>query len=212
MLGHRGCRLGIVYPEITAMQARAIFEAAAAVQKEGVVVHPEVMIPLVGFVTEYRNQEAIVRREASAVCEETGVAVEYLVGTMIEVPRAAICADQIAEAAEFFSLGTNALTPTTLGMSRDDYGGFIGYYRDHDIVPADPFQTIDQQGVGRLMRTGVDGGRSTRSDLKIGICGEHGGEPASVMFCHEIGLDYVSCSPFRVPVARLAAAQAALDG
>jgi len=212
MLGHRGCRLGIVYPEITAMQARAIFEAAAAVQKEGVVVHPEVMIPLVGFVTEYRNQEAIVRREASAVFQETGVSVEYLVGTMIEVPRAAICADQIAEVAEFFSFGTNDLTQTTLGMSRDDYGGFIDYYRGHDIVPADPFQTIDQDGVGRLMQTGVDGGRSTRSDLKIGICGEHGGEPASVMFCHEIGLDYVSCSPFRVPVARLAAAQAALDG
>ena len=212
MLGHRGCRLGIVYPEITAMQARAIFEAAAVVQTEGIEVHPEVMVPLVGFAAEFRDQEAIIRREAAAVFEEKGVTVEYLVGTMIEVPRAAVCADQIAEAAEFFSFGTNDLTQTTLGMSRDDYGGFISYYRDHDIVPADPFQTIDQDGVGRLMQIGVEGGRSTRSTLKIGICGEHGGEPASVMFCHEIGLDYVSCSPFRVPIARLAAAQAALDG
>ena len=211
MLGHRGCRLGIVYPEITAMQAQAVFEAACLVHKEGVSVHPEVMIPLVGFLTEFSNQEAIVRRQADAVFAETGVTVDYLVGTMIEVPRAAICADQIAEAAEFFSFGTNDLTQTTLGMSRDDYGGFIGYYQENDIIPNDPFQTIDTDGVGRLIKLGVVGGRKTRGDLKIGICGEHGGDPASVMFCHEVGLDYVSCAPRRVPIARLAAAQAALD-
>ena len=211
MLGHRGCRLGIVYPEITAMQARAIFEAACIVQNEGSEVHPEVMIPLAGFLTEFQNQEAIVRKQAEAVFEETGVTVDYLVGTMIEVPRAALCADQIAESAEFFSFGTNDLTQTTLGMSRDDYGGFIGYYQENDIVPNDPFQTIDRDGVGRLMKIGVDGGRKTREKLKIGICGEHGGDPASVMFCHEAGLDYVSCSPLRIPVARLAAAQAALE-
>jgi pyruvate, orthophosphate dikinase len=210
MLGHRGCRLGIVYPEITAMQARAIFEAACLVKKEGVDVHPEVMIPLAGFLTEYKNQEAIVRSVADAVFKEKGIKIEYLVGTMIEVPRAAIVADQIAAAAEFFSFGTNDLTQTTLGMSRDDYGGFIGYYREHDIIPADPFQTIDKDGVGALMKMGVERGRRTRHNLKIGICGEHGGDPATVMFCHEIGLDYVSCSPFRVPIARLAAAQAAL--
>ncbi|MFN0196134.1 MAG: pyruvate, phosphate dikinase [Planctomycetaceae bacterium] len=211
MLGHRGCRLGIVYPEITAMQSRAIFEAACAVQKAGTPVKPEVMIPLVGFETEYKHQEAIVRSQAEAVFKETGVTVEYLVGTMIEVPRAAVRADQIALSAEFFSFGTNDLTQTTLGISRDDYGGFIGFYREHDIIPNDPFQTIDQDGVGDLMRIGVERGRKSRSDLKIGICGEHGGDPASVMFCHRIGLDYVSCSPFRVPIARLAAAQVAQE-
>ncbi len=210
MLGHRGCRLGIVFPEITAMQARAVFEAACIVKKEGIDVHPEVMIPLVGFLTEFKNQEEIVRAQAKAVFEETGITVDYLVGTMIEVPRAALCADQIATAAEFFSFGTNDLTQTALGMSRDDYGGFIGFYQENDIIGADPFQTIDRDGVGRLMKIGVEGGRSTRENLKLGICGEHGGEPASVMFCHEIGLDYVSCSPRRVPVARLAAAQRAL--
>jgi pyruvate,orthophosphate dikinase len=210
MLGHRGCRIGVVYPEITAMQARAIFEAACRVKKEGIDVHPEVMIPLAGYLTEFKNQEKIVRDSAAAVFQETGVTVEYLVGTMVEVPRAAMCADQIAQSAEFFSFGTNDLTQTTLGMSRDDYGSFIGYYRENDIIPNDPFQTIDQDGVGRLMKTAVAGGRQTRPGLKIGICGEHGGDPASVMFCHDIGLDYVSCSPFRVPVARLAAAQAAL--
>ncbi|MEX0715887.1 MAG: pyruvate, phosphate dikinase [Planctomycetaceae bacterium] len=211
MLGHRGCRLGIVYPEITAMQARAIFEAACLVQQEGIKVKPEVMIPLAGFLTEYKNQEQIVRDQAKQVFAEKKVEVEYLVGTMVEVPRAAMCADQIAQAAEFFSFGTNDLTQTCLGMSRDDYGGFIGFYRENDIIGNDPFQTIDQDGVGRLMETGVQGGRSTRKDLKIGICGEHGGDPASVMFCHRIGLDYVSCSPFRVPIARLAAAQAAME-
>ncbi len=210
MLGHRGCRLGIVYPEITAMQARAIFEAACQVKQEGIDVHPEVMVPLVGLLAELHNQEKIIREQAEAVFEQTGVRVDYTVGTMIEVPRAAICADQIAESAEFFSFGTNDLTQMTLAMSRDDYGGFIGFYRENDIVPFDPFQRIDQDGVGRLMKLGVEGGRRTRPELKIGICGEHGGDPSSVMFCHEIGLDYVSCSPLRVPIARLAAAQAAV--
>jgi len=210
MLGHRGCRLGIVYPEITAMQARAIFEAACQVKKAGIDVHPEVMIPLVGFLTEFRNQEKIIRDTAEKVFAEQGVKVDYMVGTMIEVPRACAAADQIASGAEFFSFGTNDLTQTTLGMSRDDYGGFINYYKEHDIVPNDPFQTIDQQGVGALMKLGVEKGRGVRKDLKIGICGEHGGDPASVIFCHGAGLDYVSCSPFRVPIARLAAAQAAL--
>lgn len=210
MLGHRGCRIGIVYPEITAMQTRAIVEAACNVKKQGIEVHPEIMIPLVGFLTEYKDQEKTVRSVAEAVIAEKGVKVEYMVGTMIEVPRAALRADQIGQAAEFFSFGTNDLTQTCLGMSRDDYGGFIGYYRENDILGSDPFQQIDQDGVGRLMELGVQGGRSSRPNLKIGICGEHGGDPSSVMFCHKIGLDYVSCSPFRVPIARLAAAQAAV--
>lgn len=211
MLGHRGCRLGIVYPEITAMQARAIFEAACGLKKEGIDCHPEVMVPLAGFKTEFENQAKVIRDTASKVFEEQGVEVDYMVGTMIEIPRAALTADEIAEDAEFFSFGTNDLTQTALGMSRDDYKGFIGYYQENDIVPADPFQTVDQTGVGKLMKIGVDGGRGTRSDLKIGICGEHGGDPKSVFFCHEIGLNYVSCSPRRIPIARLAAAQAALD-
>ncbi|ADG68246.1 pyruvate, phosphate dikinase [Planctopirus limnophila DSM 3776] len=210
MLGHRGCRLGIVYPEITAMQARAIFEAACKLKKEGLTVIPEVMIPLVGYVAEFKNQEKVVREQAEKVFAETGESVEYLVGTMVEVPRACATADQIAGAAEFFSFGTNDLTQTTLGISRDDYGGFINHYKENDIVPNDPFQMIDQAGVGTLMKMGVEKGRSGRPGLKIGICGEHGGEPSSVVFCHKIGLDYVSCSPFRVPIARLAAAQAAL--
>lgn len=211
MLGHRGCRLGIVFPEITAMQARAIFEAACLVKKEGIDVKPEVMIPLVGFVTEFKDQEKTIREQAAKVFEEKKTKIDYLVGTMIEVPRACAAADQIASGAEFFSFGTNDLTQTTLGMSRDDYGGFINYYKEHDIVPNDPFQTIDQDGVGSLMKIGVEKGRGQRKDLKIGICGEHGGDPASVMFCHKIGLDYVSCSPFRVPIARLAAAQIAVS-
>ena len=210
MLGHRGCRLGIVFPEITAMQARAIMEAAVEVQAEGIEVHPEVMVPLVGYHAEIDNQAAIVRAAAETVFSETGTTIAYQVGTMIEVPRAAIRSDEIAETAEFFSFGTNDLTQTCLGMSRDDYGGFIGHYRENDIVPFDPFQSIDQGGVGRLIELGVEGGRSTRSDLKIGICGEHGGDPASVMFCHRAGLNYVSCSPYRVPIAKLAAAQEAL--
>ncbi|QGJ70591.1 Pyruvate, phosphate dikinase [Planctomycetales bacterium 10988] len=211
MLGHRGCRLGIVYPEITKMQARAIFEAACAVKKAGADPKPEVMVPLAGFSAEFKNQEAVIRETAKAVFEEQGVEVDYLVGTMVEIPRAALRADQIAESAEFFSFGTNDLTQTTLGISRDDYGGFIGHYLEEDIIPFDPFQAIDQEGVGSLMKIGVEGGRKTRPDLKIGICGEHGGEPSSVMFCHRIGLNYVSCSPFRVPVARLAAAQVAVS-
>jgi pyruvate,orthophosphate dikinase len=213
MLGHRGCRLGIVYPEITAMQARAIFEAAVAVKKAGITVFPEVMIPLVGFSKEYLNQEKIVRDTAAQVFKEKGITLEYLVGTMIEVPRACMVADAIASKAEFFSFGTNDLTQTTLGVSRDDYGPFISVYTDPkkaDIIASDPFATIDQDGVGALMKMGVEKGRGTRTGLKIGICGEHGGDPASVIFCHKIGLDYVSCSPFRVPVARLAAAQAVL--
>jgi pyruvate,orthophosphate dikinase len=210
MLGHRGCRLGITYPEITRMQSRAIFEAACRVKKKGGRPIPEVMVPLVGFLAEFRDQENIIRATAEQVFQEEGAKVDYLVGTMIEVPRAAIRADDIARHAEFFSFGTNDLTQMTLGMSRDDYGAFITYYREHDIVPNDPFQTIDQAGVGDLMALGVERGRRSRATLKIGICGEHGGDPASVMFCHRLGLDYVSCSPFRVAIARLAAAQAAV--
>jgi pyruvate,orthophosphate dikinase len=210
MLGFRGCRLGIVYPEITAMQCRAIFEAACNVQKEGVQVEPEVMIPLVGFLPELKAQAKIVNETAQAVFKEKGASVKYLVGTMIELPRACVVADQIAKEAQFFSFGTNDLTQTGLGMSRDDYGNFIRHYLEADIIPKDPFQVIDFDGVGALMRIGVEKGRATRADLKIGICGEHGGEPDSVKFCHRIGLNYVSCSPFRVPIARLAAAQAAL--
>ncbi|HZZ73646.1 MAG TPA: pyruvate, phosphate dikinase [Pirellulales bacterium] len=210
MLGHRGCRLGIVYPEITAMQARAIVEAACDVKQAGIEVHPEIMIPLAGFAAEFKHQEKIVRETADKVFAEKGVKVAYLVGTMIELPRAAVCADQIAQSAEFFSFGTNDLTQTTLGMSRDDYGSFINDYREKDIIGADPFQTIDQSGVGELMKIAVKKGRATRPDIKLGICGEHGGDPNSVIFCHEIGLNYVSCSPYRVPIARLAAAQAAV--
>ncbi|HLN33276.1 MAG TPA: pyruvate, phosphate dikinase [Gemmataceae bacterium] len=210
MLGHRGCRLGIVYPEITEMQCRAIFEAACIVQQGGTKVEPEIMIPLVGFLPELKAQAKIVHETAAKVFAEKGATVPYLVGTMIELPRACVVADQIAKEAQFFSFGTNDLTQTTLGMSRDDYGSFIRYYMEHDIVPKDPFQTIDVDGVGGLMKIGVERGRSTRPDLKIGICGEHGGDPDTVKFCHKIGLNYVSCSPFRVPIARLAAAQAAL--
>jgi pyruvate,orthophosphate dikinase len=211
MLGFRGCRLGIVYPEITEMQCRAIFEAACNVQKAGTKVEPEIMIPLVGFLTELKEQAKIVHETAKRVFAEKGVTVKYLVGTMIELPRACVVADQIAKEAQFFSFGTNDLTQTALGMSRDDYGSFIRYYLEHDLVPRDPFQSIDVEGVGELMRMGVAKGRATRPDLKIGICGEHGGDPDTVKFCHKVGLNYVSCSPFRVPIARLAAAQAALQ-
>jgi pyruvate,orthophosphate dikinase len=210
MLGFRGCRLGIVYPEITEMQCRAIFEAACNVQKAGTKVEPEIMIPLVGFLTELKEQAKIVHETAKKVFAEKGVTVKYLVGTMIELPRACVVADQIAKEAQFFSFGTNDLTQTALGMSRDDYGSFIRYYQEHDLVPRDPFQSIDVSGVGELMKLGVEKGRSARKDLKVGICGEHGGDPDTVKFCHKIGLNYVSCSPFRVPIARLAAAQAAL--
>jgi pyruvate,orthophosphate dikinase len=210
MLGHRGCRLGIVYPEITRMQARAIFEAACDVMADGIDVHPEVMVPLAGSIEEFRDQEDVIREVAAKVFREKDTTVDYMVGTMVELPRAALTADRIAERAEFFSFGTNDLTQTTLGISRDDYAGFINAYQEKDIVPADPFQTLDQVGVGRLMKIAIEDGRATRPDIKLGICGEHGGEPASVMFCHEIGLKYVSCSPLRIPIARLAAAQAAL--
>jgi pyruvate,orthophosphate dikinase len=210
MLGFRGCRLGIVYPDITRMQCRAIFEAACNVQSAGTKVEPEIMIPLVGFLPELKAQAKLVHEEAKKVFAEKGVSVKYLVGTMIELPRACMVADQIAKEAEFFSFGTNDLTQTGLGMSRDDYGSFIRHYLESDLVPRDPFQTIDFDGIGGLMKLGVEKGRSSRPDLKIGICGEHGGDPDSVKFCHKIGLNYVSCSPFRVPIARLAAAQAAL--
>jgi len=210
MLGHRGCRLGVVYPEITEMQVRAVLEAACEVAKKGVKVHPEIMIPLVGHVNELKSQEEVVRRVAKEVFKEQGIEVDYLVGTMIELPRAAITADEVATVAEFFSFGTNDLTQTTFGLSRDDAGKFLPYYLRENILPKDPFQAVDREGVGQLMRWGVERGRSTRENLKVGICGEHGGEPSSVEFCHEIGMNYVSCSPFRIPVARLAAAQAAL--
>jgi pyruvate,orthophosphate dikinase len=210
MLGFRGCRLGIKYPEISEMQARAIFQAAAAVLKDGIKVKPEIMIPLVGFKKELDLQVEIVHRVAREVMKDTGKKFPYTVGTMIEVPRGALTADEIAETAEFFSFGTNDLTQTCLGMSRDDSGSFLPSYQTAEIIKTNPFASIDTGGVGQLMKIGVERGRKTRSDLKIGICGEHGGDPSSVMFCHTIGLDYVSCSPFRVPVARLAAAQAAL--
>ena len=211
MLGLRGCRLGIAYPEITEMQARAILEAACEVAREGIAVKPEIMIPLVGMVSELESQKAVVDRVARQVFDEQKKRVSYAVGTMIELPRAAITADKIAAVAEFFSYGTNDLTQTTFGMSRDDAGPFLVRYIAEKILPGDPFQSIDQDGVGYLMWLGVERGRRTRHDLKVGICGEHGGEPESVKFCHRIGLDYVSCSPFRVPIARLAAAQAVLE-
>jgi pyruvate,orthophosphate dikinase len=210
MLGFRGCRLGIIYPEISEMQSRAIFEAACDVQKGGTPVEPEVMIPLVAFLPELKAQAKIVHETAKKVFAEKGVTVKYLVGTMIELPRACVVADQIAKEAQFFSFGTNDLTQTTLGMSRDDYGSFIRHYLENDLVPRDPFQSVDVDGVGTLMRMGVEKGRGERKDLKVGICGEHGGDPDTVKFCDKIGLNYVSCSPFRVPIARLAAAQAAL--
>jgi len=210
MLGHRGCRLGIVYPEITRMQARAIFEATAELNKQRVKVLPEVMVPLIGTVEEFKNQKEHIIKVAEDVQKETGENFDYMVGTMIEIPRAAITAEKIAADAEFFSFGTNDLTQMTYGYSRDDAGKFLPHYVENKILPADPFQTVDQEGVGFLMDWAVKHGRKARRDLKCGICGEHGGEPASVGFCHRIGLDYVSCSPFRVPVARLAAANANL--
>lgn len=210
MLGHRGCRLGISFPEISEMQARAIFEAAAEVHGKGIKVRPEIMIPLVGFPRELKLQIDIVRRVAEEVAKERKTKFNYLVGTMIEIPRASLLADEIARDAEFFSFGTNDLTQTTLGMSRDDSGSFLPHYAELDIVDANPFASIDQKGVGKLMEITRDLGRKTRPNIKLGICGEHGGDPASVKFCHRLGLDYVSCSPFRIPIARLAAAQAAI--
>ena len=211
MLGFRGCRLGLVYPEISEMQARAVFEAAADVQKEGIKVKPEIMIPLVGFKKELDLQVELVHRVAAEVMAEKRVKLTYLVGTMIEVPRGALTANEVAETAQFFSFGTNDLTQTCLGMSRDDSGSFLPPYQELEIVKKNPFASIDQSGVGQLMKIAVEKGRSTRPDIKLGICGEHGGDPDSVKFCDRLGLTYVSCSPFRVPVARLAAAQAALE-
>jgi pyruvate,orthophosphate dikinase len=210
MLGHRGCRLGISYPEITEMQARAIFEAAADATLKKIKVKPEVMVPLVGFKKELDLQVEIIHRVAKEVMAEKKVKFSYLVGTMIEIPRGAITADEIAQTAQFFSFGTNDLTQTALGMSRDDMGSFLNSYTEAEIFKKNPFASLDQAGVGQLMEIGVAKGRSTNPNLKLGICGEHGGDPDSVKFCHKLGLTYVSCSPFRVPVARLAAAQAAL--
>jgi pyruvate,orthophosphate dikinase len=211
MLGHRGCRLGITYPEITEMQGRAIFEAAVRAKRRGIDVHPEIMVPLVSAVQEFSHQRAILEEVAEQVLGAMGEAVEYTIGTMIELPRAALTADEIAAKAEFFSFGTNDLTQTTLGLSRDDAGSFLPGYLERGIFAADPFQVLDQKGVGKLVRLAVTDGRAVRPALKVGLCGEHGGEPQSVRFCHDIGLDYVSCSPYRVPIARLAAAQAALE-
>jgi pyruvate,orthophosphate dikinase len=212
MLGHRGCRLGVTYPEITEMQARAIFEAAVQVAKKGIKVLPEVMIPLIGSVEEFDNQKKIVVRIADEVFAKAGMTVHYMVGTMIEIPRAALTADRVAGSAEFFSFGTNDLTQTTMGLSRDDYTKFQKDYEKEKIFKADPFAVLDQEGVGKLVKMAVDAGRKARPGLEIGICGEHGGEPSSVQFCYKIGMDYVSCSPYRVPIARLAAAQGAIQG
>jgi pyruvate,orthophosphate dikinase len=213
MLGHRGCRLGITYPEITEMQARAIFEAAVQVAKKGVKVIPEVMIPLIGGVKELANQAAIVRQVAGEVLEKAGMKdLKYMVGTMIEIPRAALTADSVATVAEFFSFGTNDLTQTGMGLSRDDYTKFQKVYQDKKIFDNDPFAVLDQEGVGQLVKMAVEKGRKTNPKLEIGICGEHGGEPSSVQFCYRVGMNYVSCSPYRVPIARLAAAQAAISG
>jgi pyruvate,orthophosphate dikinase len=213
MLGHRGCRLGITYPEITEMQARAIFEAAVQVKQKGVNVIPEVMIPLIGGVKELENQKKIVVQVAEEVLGKAGMNdLHYMVGTMIEIPRAALTADQVAKQAEFFSFGTNDLTQTTMGLSRDDYTKFQADYEKAKIFANDPFAVLDQEGVGKLVKFAVDAGRGTRRDLEIGICGEHGGEPSSVQFCYRVGMNYVSCSPYRVPIARLAAAQAAISG
>ena len=211
MLGHRGCRLGNTYPEITAMQTRAILGAAAELKKEGYDPHPEIMVPLIGILYEFEAQEEIIRATAKEVFKEEGIEVPYKIGTMIEVPRAALTANRIASRAEYFSFGTNDLTQLTFGYSRDDIASFLPVYLDKKILKVDPFQVLDQNGVGQLVQMAVEKGRSVRPDLKCGICGEHGGEPSSVKFCHKVGLDYVSCSPFRVPVARLAAAQAAVE-
>jgi pyruvate,orthophosphate dikinase len=208
MLGHRGCRLGITYPEVYEMQVRAIFEAATALAREGVPVEPEVMIPLTGTVGEMKVTRELAARVAEAVLEEVGVRVPYSIGTMIEVPRACLVADQIAQDALFFSFGTNDLTQLTYGYSRDDVGKFLPLYLEKELVPRDPFRVLDQEGVGELVKIAIERGRRARPELKVGICGEHGGEPASVEFCHRVGMTYVSCSPYQIPTARLAAAQA----
>ena len=210
MMGHRGCRLDVTYPEIGEMQTKAIIQAAINVSREGVKVKPEIMIPLVGELKELKYVKDIITRTAALVMQEENTRIEYMVGTMIEIPRAAVLADEIAKEAEFFSFGTNDLTQMTFGFSRDDAGKFLGEYYSKKIYENDPFKRIDQKGVGRLVEMGVELGRKTRPDIELGICGEHGGEPSSVEYCHRIGLTYVSCSPFRVPIARLAAAQAAI--
>ena len=210
MLGHRGCRLAITYPEICAMQARAIFEAAVEVAASGPAPIPEIMVPLAGTAKEIEICRQIIDNVAAEVFAESGQKIDYLVGTMVELPRAALCADQLAHTAEFFSFGTNDLTQTALGISRDDAANFMHAYEEQGIYHIDPFVSIDVEGVGQLVKMGADRGRQTRSDIKLGICGEHGGDPKSIHFCESVGLDYVSCSPFRVPIARLAAAQAAL--
>ena len=211
MLGHRGCRLGITYPEITEMQTRAIIEAALACKARGIDVKPEIMIPLVGSLKEIQHQANIINETAAKVFDEQGRSLPYMVGTMIEVPRAALTANEIATVAEFFSFGTNDLTQMTFGFSRDDAPKFLKYYKEHGIIKVDPFEVLDQEGVGQLVRMGVEKGRATRPELKVGICGEHGGEPSSVKFCAKLGMNYVSCSPYRVPIARVAAAQAAIE-
>ena len=211
MLGHRGCRLGNTYPEITEMQTRAILGAACELKKEGYDPHPEIMVPLIGILYEFEAQEKVIRETAAQLFKEEGVEIPFKVGTMIEVPRAALTADRIASHAEYFSFGTNDLTQMTFGYSRDDIASFLPVYLEKKILKVDPFQVLDQNGVGQLVEMAVQKGRSVRPDLKCGICGEHGGEPSSVKFCHKVGLDYVSCSPFRVPIARLAAAQAAIE-
>jgi pyruvate,orthophosphate dikinase len=211
MLGHRGCRLGNTYPEITEMQTRAIIEAALNCKAKGIDAKPEIMVPLIGTKEEFKMQEGIIRETAEKVFEEKGDKVDYMVGTMIEIPRAALTADEVAESAEFFSFGTNDLTQMTFGYSRDDAGKFLPIYLEKNLLKDDPFQKLDQTGVGQLVEMGTKKGRSTRPNLKVGICGEHGGEPSSVKFCHKVGMNYVSCSPFRVPIARLAAAQAAIE-
>ena len=212
MLGHRGCRLAITYPEICEMQTRAVIEAACNCKKRRVKVRPEIMIPLVGAVRELTSLREIVDRVAAEVMAKKKIKVDYLVGTMIEIPRAALVADKIAESAEFFSFGTNDLTQMTFGFSRDDVGRILKTYLDEGVLDHDPFQVLDQEGVGQLVELGIARGRATRKDLKVGICGEHGGEPSSVNFCCRAGMNYVSCSPYRVPIARLAAAQAAIEG
>jgi pyruvate,orthophosphate dikinase len=211
MLGHRGCRLGVTYPEITEMQAQAIFEAACEVTKTGIKVIPEVMIPVVMEAGELANQRAIVERVAKQTVKKYGVKLRYMIGTMIEIPRAALTADKVAEFADFFSYGTNDMTQTTLGFSRDDVAKFVPKYIEMGLLKDDPFKTIDIEGVGKLLEMGIKLGRKTNPKLEIGICGEHGGDPKSIHFCHKIGMDYVSCSPYRVPIARLSAAHAALE-
>jgi len=211
MLGHRGCRLAVTYPEISEMQTRAIIEAACEMKRKGVNVFPEIMIPLTAGIAEWEYNRKLVQETAEKVIKEKGVQVRYLVGTMIEIPRACLVADKIADSAEFFSFGTNDLTQLTYGLSRDDAGRFLPEYIEKNLIPRDPFVAIDREGVGEMVKIGIERGRKSRGNLELGICGEHGGEPTSVEFCHMVKMDYVSCAPYRAPIARLAAAQAAID-